>query len=614
MVEIRRINTVDVFRPQVKITFHTAKGALTVGTKTISGVEDDIITCQTFKDLSQPAGMFIIHLVDHQRYDKMVEPMDVVSIIMSNHISYNPNVNNYTRHEGLTHATMVGLIDSVKRKRTIDQNGKPQVYCEIRGRDFGKLFIKHQIRYIPWLIGNEGTERVSSAVKKLLTWLCSGLITGGDIAYLMRNNLLRLLMNAVNMEFNVNGLTLQLNKIISYRFSKDMGHIPFNIPLQSQEGHLWDILKNYSNPPWNELWIDTITAPNRVIPGDVYENGKLKTKGICREDYSSPINTGDAETTGILMDKASRSRQQEWEKLLNGWKTAPAGQAPVKEKLLKERMNEFGVTNLNQDLKQFPVRIHEAPRIDNSCIMVFCRQTPFDDRRWDLLRTYRRYEIKNDDIKEQDLGKQDHEVFNFYWVYPLLAIPNEIPLKGLGINPVLLSRDNDVKTELSHTADKNKNELIQPDPVIRQGVPRIRQVPSAVEKYGFNPLEVQTRVWRWSLKQQNTDVKRVANRLLLALVNWHKWNAHLVSGSLTIKGTPDLHVGDMLYNKDEDMEYYVEAVTNTYTQYFPMETTALVTRGHTPGQFKFGNVLQDLENIKLDQTIQKGENLYSEPK
>lgn len=609
MAEDRRINNVDVFRPTVQVAFHTTTGTFDIQTQTYEKIELDLLSCQTFKDLSQPAGMFVIHLADRMRWDKVIQPMDIVSIKMSNHISYNPNIKNYNLSEDNTHATMIGLVDSVKRKRLIDPaSGKPQVFCEIRGRDFGKLFIKHQVRYLPWLLGAEGTERLTDAIKSMLRWMLSGLSTRGDISKLIRNALLRLFLSTVKIKFNVDNTNKNLSDLITYRFSTGMGYIPFSMSLQSQEGNLWQILSNFANKPWNEMWVDTVNAPKLVIPDS-----------ICAKEYSTPFglteplldksgkqvrnsSTGRLETTTDTA-KATNSRQQEWDELRKGYDPNNKTQV-AKKNMLNERKTEFGIKDVDDPASQkVKVPSFIDGRLDNANIVLFARQTPFDNKRWQMLREFRCYNITNDDIQEMEVGTQDHEVFNYFWVYPTLAIPGEIPLKGLGIQPVMLSQTSQMGIALDST--DNLTPLSNPS-----------VTPSAVEKYGFNPLELQTKVWRWSSTVAYENIKKVANRMLLAMVNWNKWNAHLTSGSMTIKGAPNLHVGDMLYNCDEDMEYYVEAVTNTYMQYQPMTTTVLVTRGQPRGDGKFdwGNVMQDVQNTIIKDDAQEGALNWKESK
>jgi hypothetical protein len=591
----RALSSVDIFRPSIRINIYATGGTLNL----VSGNSDEtLISCQTFKDISQPAGQFIIHLVDRLRYDTRVKPMDVVSISMSNHLSYNSRVNNsrIKYNESVTHATMIGLVDSVKRKRVIDpQSGKPQVFCEIRGRDFGKLLVKHQIRYLPWLVGNQSGAQMSQALKSQMTWLASGLTSEGDIAKLLQDTIRHLLTQGIKMQFNVKNQTIDIDNLFSYRFSTGLGYLPFSKTLQSQIGAFWSILQGYANLPWNEIWIDTVNAPEQVIPNS-----------ICNFDFSSPIGkdipifnpiTGKPEKdekekdiTRLDTTPPTETLRQIWGEMIKEPDALTKGSGKYQE--LADKYPQFffkptpvdsegnpNLTELNTRPKD--INVLPATTIDESYVMIFCRQTPFDDNRWESLKENRSLQIVNDDIIEQDLGIQDHEVFNYFWVQPVMAsVPMEIQMKQIGIYPIMISQSFLPDTELdanSNIQDYTKN----PKNWDKQGNPiKIppQDIPSAIEKYGLNALELETSAWQWNKKQMSI-ITEIANQYMLALANWNKWNAELISGTLTIKGCPDLHVGDVLYNKDEGMCYYVESVSNTYIQYQQIVTTLFLTRG-----------------------------------
>ena len=519
----RSIADVEVFAPSVQVRFHTDAGIheATSGQRGPGGAEETLVACQTWKDISQPAGSFMIHMADYARYDEMISPMDLCTIKISTHTPYSSKTGNLAEsRDRITHATMIGLVDSVRRKRLIDPNtGKPNVFCEIKGRDFGKIFVKHQVRYIPWLQDSAAGQSMLNPVAAMFKNLFSGFATGGQIDFLMGANIKKFFSNSVNLSFRFNNAAIALKDAISYRAMSNMGIIPYNLPLMSQEGSLWQILQNFANLPFNEMWVDTINNPERVISSS----------------DSSP-------SSDVL------TATQKW----NGGN---------------------GSDNCN------------------AYTMVFFRRTPFDKIDWDNLPTIN---ISNADIIEQDLGVSDNETYNMFWVYPLLALPGNLGLKSLGAIPLLFS----LKQQYDITADPAKaNKMAK---VVKiEGKSRTVNIQraiasrNAVEKFGFLPLEVQTRVWRWGGGGDIDNAMQASNGMTLALANWHKHNSILKSGSLTIKGIPDLHVGNKLFNADENEEYYVEAISNNYIQYQPMTSTLMVTRGQTPGAIEWGNAYRD---------------------
>lgn len=582
MSDNRRINSVDFFLPKIQITFHTVNGTFNLkGVQKVDSIEDDIVACQTFKDINQPAGMFTIMLVDRKRYDRLINPMDVVSIQIGSHITSNPKLQNYTKKQGITHASMIGLVDTVHRVQTMSEDGKPRVYCEIKGRDFGKLLIKHQVRYLPFLVGNEGTARMFNAIKAVNTWLFSGLGMGGLVSTLLGINFRRLLTESVNLQMELNGDTTDIRKIFATRFSTNMGYFANDLNVMSQEGTLWDIMKNYANLPWNEMWVDTIESPELAIPDS-----------ICDTGASSP-------TTEEQQANARSQLASQWDSL-KGYDYKPSGYdkpKTIRDQYLTERMAEFGLTDINQTGKDVPLKatrlLHDM-RIDNSNVILMARQTPFDNTRWEMLRGSRCYNICNDDIREKDIGIGDHEVFSYHYTVPLMSLADEPEMLGIGVNPVLFSRNCQPNLAL----DANRSIGFEFN---EKGLPI---TPNAVEKYGFLPLELQTRIWAMTdVVPDDLELKTMMNQFILAIVNWNRWNAQLYNGTITLKGSPDIHVGDMLYNADEDMEFYVESVANTYTQYGLMITTLYVTRGQyrhgngNPFPIDWGDVLKDIKAI-----------------
>ncbi len=584
MAERRAITNLEVFVPRVQVQFHTETGRYEIATKDQpGGQEDTLISCQTYKDIGQPAGTFMIHLADYGRFDRILRPMDLVTIKMSNHTPNSPRTGNLSEsRDQLTHATMIGFIDQVRRKILIDPTtGKPNVFCEIRGRDFGKLFVKHQVRYIPWLQDQIEGESMLAPVVAMFKSLLSGFVTGGGIDWIVANNFRKFFSESVLLDVNFGGGKKYLQNCVSYRAQKNLGVIPYNLPVQAQEGSLWQILNNFANTPFNEMWVDTVNNPRLVIKDD--ENS----------DFSSPLVSDKLEKRKELIRKYMAKQSE------------------------TERQRSFKI--YGKDGTKIATGEKYQSRSDNSnaYTMLFLRRTPFDQKDWNNLI---RYNITNADIREQDLGISDNETYNMFWVYPLLAIPQELPMKGLGALPLLFSRNRQFG-EAPDPAKGNsfpKAVILTSDnkrvPQESGGASRRKHVEisrlNAVEKFGFLPMELRTRVWRWAGSNTMSNSIAAANLLTLTLANWYKHNSGLKSGSMTIKGAPDLHVGNVIKNIDENEEYYVEGIANNYVQYAPMTTTVMVTRGHTPGSIEWGNAYRE---FCIEKTLKPGEQQEGAP-
>lgn len=567
--ERRGIHNIEVFSPSVQVRFHRDDDTVKADfADAPGGVEADLISVQTYKDIGQPAGTFMIHLADRRRYDREIKPMDLCTIKFSTHTPKSPRTGNISDHANRhTHAAMIGFVDSVKRKRLIDPTtGKPKVFCEIRGRDFGKLMVKHQVRYIPWLMDQQENEAMVSPVIAMFKSLLSGFQSGGAIDWLIIDNLRRFFSNSVDITFPYNKRRLNIRNALSYRAMKDMGVIPYNLPLQGQEGSLWQILTNYANLPFNEMWIDTTNNPERVI-------SKSEVS-----PHSSPLS-GDAaglaalkQRTKLYIDKQSGDDKKRSQKVY-GANAEKVGYA--------EKYRDSGGSD-----------------ISNAYTMLFFRRTPFDQDDWNALP---RYYISDEDVYEQDIGVNDHETYNFFWVYPLLGIPAELALKAIGCQPLMYTKYRQFRNSLGDAA-RPKAVILRGDASPKSNdksniaLHARNAAGNSVEKFGFNPLEVKTRVWRWARAAQTGGTVETCNMLTLTLGNWFKYNSRLKNGSLTIKGAPDLHVGNVLRNIDEKEEYYVEGIANNYVQYQPVTTTAMVTRGQPyegPGVIPWGNIYRD---------------------
>lgn len=565
----RGIVNVEMFGPQIEVMFHTVRGILEVSAskKGIpNGAEDSLVACQTWKDISQPHGSFTIHLTDFARYDRMVFPMDLVTIKMSDHTNYTSRtVNPQNSRDQITHSTMTGLVDSVRRKILIDPNtGKPNVFCEIKGRDFGKLFVKHQIRYIPWLqdelnMSAGGGTTVANPVVAMFKALLSGFTSGGPIDFLQAYNVKKMFSESINLKFRFGSRDLLLQNSMSFRAASKIGIIPYNLPVQAQEGTLWDILKNYANLPFNEMWVDTINNPELVIPP--YNPNDIS--GRSASIISTPLTAAE-----LARNKANTA----------SYIAAQTGT----DQTLSEQVFGPGGSKISVGEKY----ISPEDRA-NAYTILFLRRTPFDMNDWNSLI---RFEITDADIVEQDIGVSDNETYNMFWVYPLLAMPGDVFLKGLGVRPLMFTESVQWRT----TPDPDKpNDY--PKVIIVQGTsPEAKKAAAiaqanAVEKFGFNPIEIKTRAWRWAEGANIKDAVSAANLLTLAMANWHKHNSILKQGSMTIKGIPDLHVGNKIFNIDENTEFYVEAIAHNYVQYKAMTSTIMVSRGQTPGAIDWGN-------------------------
>jgi len=108
-------------------------------------ITQDCLVCSTHKSISEPSGSWGITLVHRKDknhpwgqtwYDK-IRPMDMAIIQMSR----------YAISSDSAPKVMVGLVDNVRISVSLDQDGAPQRQIVINGRDFGEILETTQIWY-----------------------------------------------------------------------------------------------------------------------------------------------------------------------------------------------------------------------------------------------------------------------------------------------------------------------------------------------------------------------------------------------------------------------------------------------------------------------------------
>jgi murein DD-endopeptidase MepM/ murein hydrolase activator NlpD len=103
----------------------------------------DVIAVQTHKDIGEVAGTFSLKLVArrdrHGRtWAHLIEPMDYVEIHLQNTVD----------EPGFT-TVMRGFVDVCQLMIGTGQDGSPQTYVLIEGRDYGKLFLRQFYFMLP---------------------------------------------------------------------------------------------------------------------------------------------------------------------------------------------------------------------------------------------------------------------------------------------------------------------------------------------------------------------------------------------------------------------------------------------------------------------------------
>ena len=194
----------------------------------------------------------------------------------------------------------------------------------------------------------------------------------------------------------------------------------------------------------------------------------------------------------------------------------------------KVKLDSYGVGNFSATFGE-----------DESKVVLFYRQTPFDKEDWDALYTHT---ITDVDVINDDVGHGDRDNYNMFLVKPVINVLNQ----SWDYAGIVLPRFN---------ADN-------------------------INRYGISFLEVSV---PGDFGSSTTDMEMTAlsmgKTLSDTLKRWFEHNIDYDNGTKTIKGKEDIKIGQRLYHKDVDRVFYIESVSQSFTVFDSWQTSIGVTRG-----------------------------------
>lgn len=166
------------------------------------------------------------------------------------------------------------------------------------------------------------------------------------------------------------------------------------------------------------------------------------------------------------------------------------------------------------------------------------RPTPFNEEDWVKLL---RITIKDNDIIQENIGQSDLETYTVYKVTS--------------------------ETFASDTADLGYLPI---------------WYPAYYTKYGLTRLDVKSKYINYeSGDDTNTQKANVLSKTV-DIFNWNILNNSMKNGTLVVKGSNQYIVGSRIITEADNMEYYVESVSHSFTNFTGWTTTLQVTRGIEP--------------------------------
>lgn len=367
--------------PYAEIEFHTATQLYAVsrgGGWANIHPNGDLISVQTQKSMDDPVGTWQVTLTGARSsdgmdwYDRLTEN-DMVVIKMG-------------RPPQRMATVMVGLVDEVRRQRTMNSDGTPQQQVLVRGSDFAKILTRAMLRFYPELandpsVNDNSFYKTAGGWQAMFNFFMGSDMISGKPADMIKQAVFKMLFRIMNMSFKYwdssKGVQdAHLVNILRYQLADTPHIIPFLLTMVDYEGAFWNFIERVSISPFNELWLDT--------------RGYTET-GYFEPDY---MLTNDAANSGY-------------------------NQAEI------DYMKARGIPGDPSNGVSFGE--------DNAYVMLYLRNTPFYKDQWDRLVTHT---ISYEDVLNEDLGRSDQENYNTFVAYNSLSVPSSTNLQLL-VKPVM---------------------------------------------------------------------------------------------------------------------------------------------------------------------------------
>lgn len=547
-------NVGQIYHPKVRVSFHTDEGLFSFE----SGFPDptsELISVQTQKSLSQPVGTATITLVPRQvgfenepkqNWFYRINPMDFFTVEMKEDI-YSPWV-----------TVMTGFVDQV-RQNFIGGN-KPQRVITVTGSDFGKILTRSNIDAFANIKDiNESQTFIKTKNKTnlyqspdlsspVIGTLQAGMIHEvvnqiGDFYYIeaQRFGYGYVYVNDVTVfkkaDAPASAKAKQLaDFLLLNAIQLTAGNTPFS-------GGFWSLI--FQNIEDNNMalvnamkdifigWLYKTWNTTSVVYGEDGRQVQADLPSLLRFIIHKPIDW--ANFTWVPSTATSLTGSV-WT-FLQSLACLPLGEmwVDVRDDIMHPLIPWEDVAYSTQMFdKQLGTVIDGGLTFNGAKNVFVWRPVPYDEKDWNNLVMHKiNYKL----IKELDLGKTDFEVLNAYWVTPL----------NMGLS----------------TIEQQASSI----PCLLDGINAV--------KYGLQTLRI-------TLPVLNLD-SNTAELIAKKLYKWYKDNPQFLSGTIKIKGKPDIRIGQRLYIEDTGESFYIESVQHDFTVFEEYITTIEVSRGMVRG-------------------------------
>lgn len=166
--------------------------------------------------------------------------------------------------------------------------------------------------------------------------------------------------------------------------------------------------------------------------------------------------------------------------------------------------------------------------------------------------------VRNEDVEKATLGRSDDDVFNLLSIYPRNMGDLAKHYKGMATN---------------------YSPLLNQISVARNGL-RTRELTTEFSRYA---RDVECGVTGG--KPSTNQTRRNLLRWHLLLDHWYQHNTEYLSGTISLRGMPEIRVGYRLDWEDRHESYYVESVSHMWQYPGALRTNVSVSRGQRNDPF-----------------------------
>lgn len=300
------------FRPEVKIE---------VASKDITKHLGDVGSVTVRKSLYEPAGHFQIIFPDLPVEDSreslygLVSPLDQILIWIRRWREPNQTIEPWI-------PILTGFVRSIGRDETVGGDGRVQRRVVLAGQDCGAAFLMEQISafityqnkdvYCPGPLTWLKEYNLTSQPKKIEDFIW-------EVAYETTKDIMQKVGLAYQRVFSVEKGTALPNQAFSH------------------EGTVWELLKRYSDPPWNEFFV----RENRAMDGATIDPELIFRPTPWYDIADNPLPDFDDSSVSYweipLADVISLSAHRDDSELVNHvWVAHPMGNAVAMQQMQKE--------------------------------------------------------------------------------------------------------------------------------------------------------------------------------------------------------------------------------------------------------------------------------------